>query len=789
VKTIKISDYLQIIKPEYAYLKLTPDTSIRNYDSSNIAKTISHMYKNISDQISRSEKYPHWYNIHFKIEKAVKCSYLIDICKDNVSFYFIVPLQHLANIKKEIQSTWKKVAIEEVKYIKEFSQDSLKYQMNYKKEDAFSLATCKTSNEPLNSIFNVISIMKEDDRLGIFYNFLPCHQLPFSKEYRDTMSKVKEGKPVDREKVNAKYAFKVGMSYIFDLLDGLIEVLNDFTGGSTIQKKNIDLNMLEIASEILNNPKVVSKATNKKKDAIIINTQMLILSKSNDKRREDQNALAVCQSYKGIEEDNGNELIYKRVKNNKKNVFYMDDFQIAGVESNRVSVEECQNLIQLPGKELLNQYKIKKIDTLETLTPKELQTGVMCIGQSEYKGHKQNAFLSNDSEFRFLTLCLVAPTRAGKSTLIENLSKDAIDNGETVINFDFCSNCEMSNDISSVIPKDKVLNIDCEDVDNLQGLGYNEITPTKDTVPQIYRCAKAKTSQLMTLINSLAEDELKDRMERYFESASNIAFIQNGSIRDVFKILQDHVTRRRFIESIPDNQKENLEDYILSLNEIDEWSKASKDCEPEIIGTKTSFVQGILNRVNKLKGNFYMEAMLKKDCSNNINLMDEMQKAQLINIRMPEVMFQTEQEKDVYCTYFLTKIWGALQVRKWNIPDELKEKRVKVNILFDELYQVKKCQSFLKTKLSQIAKFSAKSIISCHYLGQIGEIRNELKASNASYLLISGCDKDNFKELKEELDPYELDDLLLLKRYHALCLIRYENGWSKFIVQMPKPVK
>lgn len=789
MKSIKISKYLQIIKPNYTYLKLTPDTSItfNNNDSSNIAKSISHFYKNINEQISRQEQYSHWYNIRFKIERPMKCSYFIDISKDNVSFYFIVPNQHVNNIKEKIATIYKKISIEEVSEIKEFSKEVLKYQLNYKKEDAFSLTTDKKST--LNSIFSVIDVLREEDRIGIFYNFLPCHQLPFRKEYRDTMVKVKEAKPVDREKLNIKYAFKIGASYIIDLLDSLLEVLNDFTGGSTINKKNGELGLLEIASEILNNPTVVSKATKNKKDAIILNTQILVLSESNDKLRRNSNAISVCQSYKAIEEEDGNELVYKKVKDKKKNVFYVNDLVIAGVETNRMSIEECQNFIQLPHKDLLSQYKIKKIDTLETLVPIELQQGVMCIGNVAYKGGKQNAYLSNDKEFKNLTLCLVAPTRAGKSTLIGNLSKDAIDNGETVINFDFCGNCEMSNEISNVIPKDKILNIDCSDDDNLQGLGYNEIVPSKNTPPQIYRCAKAKTSQLLTLINSLAEDELKDRMERYFESASLVAFIQNGSIKDVFKILQDHKTRKQFVDNIPLDQNEYLEDSIISLKEIDEWTKGSKDFPPEIIGTKISFVQGILNRVNKLKGNFYMEAMLKKDCSNNINLIDEMQKAQLINIRMPEVMFSTEQEKDTYCTYWLTKIWGSLQVRKWNIPDEIKEQRIKVNLLFDELYQVNNCQGFLKTKLSQIAKFGAKPIISCHYLGQIGNIRNELKSANSSYMIISGADKDNYKELKEELSPYELDDLINLKRYESLNLIKYENGWAKFISKMPPPIK
>jgi len=776
---------LQKINPIYTYLKLTPDTSIRNYDSSNIARTIAKMYKTITEQIRREENNKHWYNFKFVIETSVKCSYLIDITKDNVYFYFIVPSKYVNNIREKITATWKKVSIEEVTEIKDFSQDALKYQLNYKKEDAFSLAINKTSNEPLNSIFSVIDVMQDSDRIGIFYNFIPCSQLPFKKEYEDTMKKVKDNKPIDKEKLNKKYIFKMSILYLLDFLDIIKEVLVDFTGG-LVNAPNKDLSLLEVAAELLSNNKKLSLATKKKKETIIINTQMLVLSESIDTSRKSSNAISVCQSYKALEEDKdeGNELLYKKVKAN--NVFYINDLKVAGVDINKVSVEECQNFIQLPGRDLLNQYKIKKIDTLESLVPTELQAGVMCLGNVTYKGMAARAFLSNDKEFKNLTLCLIGPTRSGKTTLISNLSRDSIMAGECTILFDFCGNCELSNDVSKVF--ENVLDIDCSNELTLQGLGYNEIVPSTNTVFEVYRCAKAKTSQLMTLVNTLSDDEeLKARMERYLEAAAIITFIENGAIKDVFKLLQDHMLRKQFIDNVPKNQFENLEEYILALEELDEWSKATKDKPAELIGTKLSFVQGILNRVNRLKSNTYMELMLKKDCSNNINLVDEIQKAQLICIRMPEIMFSTEQEKDIYCTYWITKIWGALQVRKWNIPDA--KDRIKLNIVFDELYQVPSCQSFLKSKLSQIAKFGGKPIISCHYLGQISNIRNELKAANSSYMLLQGCDKDNFKELKEELSPYELEDLLNLKRYESLNLIKYENGWSKFISKLPPPIK
>jgi len=175
--------------------------------------------------------------------------------------------------------------------------------------------------------------------------------------------------------------------------------------------------------------------------------------------------------------------------------------------------------------------------------------------------------------------------------------------------------------------------------------------------------------------------------------------------------------------------------------------------------------------------------MLKRNCENNINLVGEMQKSQLICLKMPESMFATEKEKDIYCTYWMTKIWLALQIRKRDY-----ESRTSVNVIVDELYQVPSCQDFIRSKLSQMAKFNAKMIISCHFLGQIKIIRDELKAANSSYILLSGSDKDNFNELKAELAPYEVDDVLHLKRYHALGLLKYEQGYAKLVVRLPGPI-
>lgn len=764
METIKLSNYFQLINPTYTYIQLIPHRSIRNYNSSNIAKAISHTYKAINKRIHREQK-KLFFETNFKI------SYIIDIQKENAEFYFLIPVIYKTLLIDKISEIWRQATIKEIGNIRELSSNSTTYSLSYKKHDALSLNVDKKSNEPLNSILNVMDIMKDgEDKVRIAYNFMPVSQLGWKERYEEMEYKVKNNKPLEKKITSFEFIFKAILGTVLTTLDCVLEVLNDFTGTSNTDNKE---SLYQSVMSILEQQNTLSKSTKAKKEATIINTQIAVISDSVDSTRKENNALSVCQAFNVLAEDN--ELVYKKVKN-KINI---NDYDFK-IDTNMFSSDECQNFIQIPADSLLKDFKINHIENTESEVPLELRQGIMCIGDNICKGIPQKAYISTDKDFRNLTLCIIAPTRSGKTNLLKNLARDSISNGECSILFDFCGNCEFSTDVAEVIDKNKILNIDLSDFNKLQGLGFNELYTNSNDKFEIYKSAKMQTSQLVAYINSInINSELEPRMNRYLKASSLVAFINNSSIQDVFEILQNHIVRKEFIDKIPTNQLENMSEYILTLKELDDWSKGK---EPVIIGTKISFVQGILNRLDIIKSNSYMELMLKKDCKDNINLVTEMQKNQLICLKMPESMFSTDEERDVYCNYWINKIWGALQQRH----EKIKEKdRVKVNLFFDELYQVPTTQTFLKTKLNQIAKKTCKPIISCHSLEQIKYIRPELKSANTSYMLIAGCNKDNYSELKEELDPFELEDLLNLKRYHSLNLIKTSDGYAKFITKLP----
>ncbi|WP_207721014.1 hypothetical protein [Clostridium gasigenes] len=768
IKILKFDDYIQIKRPTYLYIKITPHKSTRNYNSNSIAKAIAGTYKAINNRVYKEQG-------KLIIESNFKISYIIDIEKDNTNFCFLVPELFLNAILVKIKEVWSKATVEVMEEgIKGFGDNALCYSLSYKKEDALSLEVDRKSNEPLNSILSIMEDMQENDRVTIIYNFMPNTQANWKEQYQSTMQKITEKKSIDKKVLSFDYILRNGVLGLLGVLDSLMSVVNDFLGGETTGTQE---SLYTSIMGVLERRDELTIATKKKKESTVINTQILIVGESENTTQAESNIINTCQAYSSIDSDN--ELTYKKVKKLPKILDY--DYNI---DKNTFSSAEVGNFLQVPGRVLLNQFGIKHIDVEESKVPEDLKNGVFFIGDNTYKGSIQKAYLSTDKNYKNLTLAIIGPTRAGKTELLGNLCKDAINNGQTVIVPDFCGQCELSKKIVQGIDKSKIINISCGDFETLQGMGYGDLISNSDKIIERYNALKIQSQQVQTFINCINSDSiLEPRMERYLDCASLITFSSGGVLKDVFEVLQDYKIRKYYINNVPADLKVFLGKYITMLEELDEWSRATKDNPSEITGTKISFIQGILNRSNKLNKNTYIEMMLEKDCSNNVNLVEEMQKGKLITIQMPETMFNTEEEKDIYCTYWLTKIWGALQVRFANIPIE--EQRTQVNLIYDELYQVPKCQEFLRLKINQIAKKTCKPIISCHSLEQVKYIRPELKSANTSYMLISGCNKDNYNELKEELEPYELEDLLNLKPYYSLNLIKSKNGYSKFITELP----
>lgn len=771
VQSLSLEKYFELVKPKYTFLKITPHKSIRNYNSVNIAKAITHTWKGINKRVRREQK-----KLFF--ETNYKISYIIDIEGNNANFYFMVPIVFKAIILEKVTEIWSKATVIEVGEIKPFAADSIVYQLNYKKEDALSLQVDKKSNEPLNSILNVIEIMEGTDRVTIIYNFLPRSQFGWLKQYTDTMYKLKEHKPVEKEKMNLSYVGKSALTFFFSLLDDLFEIFNDFTGGK--KKKTNNQSLAEALATALESVKELSPATKKKKEIRVLDAQIAVVSSSVDSTRRDNNALSICNSYRVLDEDN--ELQPKKTKD----IPNLNDYKLKNIDINTFSTDECQNFIQIPGRQLLRQFNINYIKTEETPLPEELKTGYMYLGENVCKGIKTSAYLENTYDVGNYPLCLIGAQGSGKTTLINNLSVNCSKNNDGIVLLDFIKGCELSENIRKLVPESKLVVINLANEKDIQGLGYNEIKVSENmSTYEKLDLASKQAQQIMSLVDSISVgDPLSSRMRRFLNAAANVSLcLGYTSVKSIVDCLEDYKIREEYIKSLDLDTREYLSSEISTLEELDEWSKATKDNPSEKIGTKDSKIEHILDRIAMLREDFKLKFMYNKSCENNIDLVECMEQGKVVLIQMKESDFPTKMIKNILITYWISKIWLASQIR-----GSMHGKPRRVNIIIDEVFQAPTCMNTLEYIIPQSRKFGCKFIFSTQYINQLEDIFETLEASGSSYMLLKGATENDFNHFKSKLDDFEFEDLRDMGKYHSLNLIYYSKGYSSFITKLPKPI-
>lgn len=714
--TMKFSDYIEFKKPNYIFLKLIPSNSIRNYNSDKILSLIAGLYRAIDKQIRTINK-----KLFF--ECTAKVSYYVYMEKKNVQFFFIVPETHYNAFKDKIIDVWQnKITITQVPELPLFVKDCTKYFMTYKKEDAMSLNCDKRDNILLNSLLTTIHIMEEGDKVGVFYNFTPAYQRNWRIAYDKTIQKLREDEPINKNKLDAMYIVRKLTLLISKCLDTVLDMVN-------LSSRKTEKPMRDL---------YLTKNTNDKREATIVKAQILCLSESKDKVREDNNALSICQSFQCLDGDN--RLVPRRYRKE----FNPTDTKIKGAEPMKIQTVEGAEFIALPGRELLEEHKIiEHTNVLEFEVPEKLRTGYISLGVSTYHGNNVEAFHRDTYDQGNFPLVLIGEQGSGKTTYISNYAAYIQGMGAYLRNYvteqraegcmiiDFIKNCELSESIKKVVPKDRIIELDMSDINSAQGIGYNELIPKSDKPLDILDVANRKALYIQMLVDALniEGDPLSSSMDRFLSASANIVFLNNSaSLKDVVRCLNDFNFRRLCINAIPETLTDYLSDEISALNELDDVDK-----EGRVVGTRMAKIDGVNHRINLLRKDLRLKMMFNKSCTGNIDLVRAMDEGKIILVKMPQEYFSTPYSKNVIVTYLFTKIWAATLIRG---SKESKPKRF--HVIVDEIFQSKTSMKLLREQeiLPQTRKFGCKFVFSCQYLGQIELIDQTLRSAGASYMLM-----------------------------------------------------
>lgn len=753
-ESIKLSKYIEIQKSEYTNIQVIPSKSCRNTNTDKILVLANTMYKKL-DRLIRIE------NKKLIITSKLKLSYYIHITKRCTEFYFIVPTVFYSQVKTKLSETWKNVEIKKVNALPININDCTKYQLSYKLNDVLSLNVDKRSNSLLNANLSVLEILQDDEAVGIFYNFIPMSQKEqnyFKISSQEALNNFRKGINLKKSK-NIVDLGVISLKFLVDFINGL---LNAFL--SAPKNSHNIINPVE---------KTTSSSTQRKAKSDIIKTQAIICAKSDEKEREKQLCTTTFNTFTSLNGDN--ELEMEEVKKNID--IYKDDIK---VKYNYTSTLESGKFVNVAGKDIIEQHKnIKHNKLLELRAPKCLEDGEVRIGEVKHKDDKQMTYYSTDEQMKRLGRVLLGPMGAGKDYYMTNMAKDIIKVGRGLIVLDYIDKCQLADNIKAITPIDRLIEINCANPKQLQSFAYDEYkySDSDREVDKIDICMQ-KAQQYNMLLDTINDvnSTLTPRMLRYLNAAATIVFRVNqySSFKDIIDVLKNPTKRDNIISLLPASAKELLQDEIDDLEELSKRDKKGN------IENADSKIDGILDRISKLKSSsIYTKLSYISESTNNVDFIKAINEGKVILIKIPAKRF-SKTMRSLLATFFLQKVW---------IAKEQGATKTQTELFINEIHQSYHCQLLMEDILVECRKFNLTPTLSLHYLDQCTKnLQKSILASGASFLLIQGTDIKVYNELKRyfDKDGYTETDLAELERYHALCLIKNEyTGYSSFVCKLP----
>ena len=116
-----------------------------------------------------------------------------------------------------------------------------------------------------------------------------------------------------------------------------------------------------------------------------------------------------------------------------------------------------------------------------------------------------------------------------------------------------------------------------------------------------------------------------------------------------------------------------------------------------------------------------------------------------------------------------------------------REDRKVVHIMLDEIHQLDNSTSLMIKNIAEDRKFRTTYVFTCQFLKQFKSLWEPLKGTGCNFMLLSGCEKENFKMLSEEIgNNFTIEELLHLPAWHSLNIIRgREKAITTFITKLP----
>lgn len=788
--------------------------NVNNRETLSLVNTMASLYSPAKYRIS---------NLNIKnknlaqFKKPSKLYWDIIFTKRDAKFYISMDQCDEDSIMNKAKTTWNRCKFSKLEItdhdlkkidMKTDPEKCTACEMVLKTYNYKSLNTDLSNQYPLTNMIGITKALKDDEFVRVNIAIEPISRLSWISQAKDEIKAYNQGKIINNEIGLKEQMIKLGIDSLQSITDIFLEYqmtliecilgiffIDDVSISEDISAKSKNRNGVLAKSsskakkfELINeDDDIIERAysgrssSNYKTTAATFKTKITIISQSENIDRARVNMLAVGGAYKDLTNDN--ELVMRVYGDSevKKSIKEMKNNEVNIGKKCILSDKEICKMIQLPQKGLQDEYKMDVIDTREMDVPKELMGGNIRICEVEEPSKSRKVVATFPQSINLLArkTVLLGGENSGKTTQLTRISKDFYKTGISNFVIDHQENGKLTNEISSKIPTgDKII----YDVHNeMPALAFTEvsklITEDMDAMLRL-DYANMIAQQVILFVNSITDEEtgrLTGRMKRFLHSASMVTFIRpRATINDVFDVLRSYKKRNEALRYARYSKLFDEDDDIFT--DLEELHK--REDKGKIVGTREDLITGIVNRINVLKQNPKIKAMLKKEYDEKDDIDKYIQSGKSVFVKIPQNKFPDDDTRDMLAVFYFSRLWLTVQIR-----DENKDSRL-CHVVLDEIKALPTLAAFMEKHITEFRRHRLALTISAHGLAQFGKLLKQLKDSGANFIILTPTEKNNIELLKEEIAPFTIEEALNLKPHHGLCVINYGNRYAKFIGRM-----
>lgn len=710
-------------------LRITPDSRLTNQNVEELARTMC-VY------MSPLER---WNGKVFNDAPFLSFETVLE--KENTGFYVTIPTSQSALAQKAIESAWPKVAVEEAE--EPFAEAPyLASELSYERHYMFSLRIDKRTLGALPSTLETLRSMDDGEKVYIQVLAVPAHKDWFMGVV-EAYERFKHGDMPKKMKLDKKSIGRTTLKALTHVVYGTASVMSELLTGEGLEPLKLDGNERAM---ILRDGRLSDATLSKTKgDAYEVQIRVGVVCHNHAKAH----ALLrmVTMAFRELDGDN---MLTSTISNPRKTFEKMKQRKLSPL-TNRdyFSITELSRFHLLPTAEYQEKYRIPNIAQLETEVPTAFTKDGLYFGNAVYKKTTIPVYhQTNNHDILCLPRVYIGGMGSGKTRgAAANLVVEAVRNGFGALAIDPAKG-EIYEEVSSSLPAERLIHIRLGQ--RPIALDWREVTHSP----------KARNRLANTILGFFDQADLEagGQTSRFLRSA--VMAMQTGRLSEILYIFQDAGYREQIIATMPDSI------HKATLVQYHEFSDSRQ----------SQVLSPILNRLDTILGDEYLAECM--DADNGIDMVELMSQKKAVIIDVPKSELGAE-AVNLIINLLCTKIDLAMTLRKEQHP---------FFIILDEPHQFLRSARIWKAAAVESRKWRVGYCWFFHSWEQIPSDLAEIIKSAGPHYTIYASSKKTFKDLAEEIAPFTIEDGIKLKRFHAINVLRSDEGMQKpFIAQMAMP--